>query len=112
MPEKVPGKGIGQGMWGRQSLKKNIHCLVSCSHVHSAPYKFLLTSYWWLEGVQALLKLSGKELRGPWVCSRRQSSQGIEVGWEEELLQVGSNRNKEKSGETEIKERGGPSSLT
>lgn len=113
VPENVPGKGMVQGMWERQGLKKNIawfpapmstlHPINSCSPP---------TGGW--RGCRhcLLCKLSGKELREPWVCTGRQSSQGMEVGWEEGLLQVGCSRNKRKSGETEIKELGGPSSLT
>lgn len=65
VPEKVLGKGMGQGMWERQGLKKNIAwfpaplpTLVAETIVSAAPYKFLLTPYWWLEGVQALLTLN------------------------------------------------------
>lgn len=65
VPEKVLRKGMGQGMWERQGLNKNIAwfpatppTLVAETVVSAVPYKFLLTPYWWLEGVQALLTLN------------------------------------------------------
>ena len=47
-------------------------------------------------------KVSGKELKelkGSCVCTKRQTRQGMELGWEEGLLQAGCARMKSKFGE-------------